>query len=67
VSIPSFDWWRTVFFLIPAIGCYTIVLGVVSLASSLFDRTGRFAHGCARLWSRLILVTTGVRVRVEGL
>jgi len=67
VSVPSFHWWRTVFFLIPAIGAYTIVLGTVSLASSLFDRTGRFAHGCARLWSRLILVTTGVRVRVEGL
>jgi len=67
VSVPSFHWWRTVFFLIPAIGAYTTVLGTVSLASSLFDRTGRFAHGCARLWSRLILVTTGVRVRVEGL
>jgi 1-acyl-sn-glycerol-3-phosphate acyltransferase len=67
VSIPSFHWWRTVFFLIPAIGAYTILLGSVSLGSSLFDRTGRFAHGCARLWSRLILVTTGVRVRVEGL
>jgi len=67
VNVPSFHWWRTVFFLIPAIGAYTIVLGTVSVASSLFDRTGRFAHGCARLWSRLILVTTGVRVRVEGL
>ena len=67
MSIPSFHWWRTVFFLIPAIGAYTIVLGTVSLASSVFDGSGRFAHGCARLWSRLILVTTGVRVRVEGL
>jgi 1-acyl-sn-glycerol-3-phosphate acyltransferase len=67
VSIPSFHWWRTVFFLIPAIGASTVVLGVVSIASSLFDRSGRFAHACARLWSRLILVTTGVRVRVEGL
>jgi 1-acyl-sn-glycerol-3-phosphate acyltransferase len=63
----SFHWWRTVFFLIPAIGTYTIVLGVVSVASTLFDRTGRFAHACARLWSRLILLTTGVRVQVEGL
>ena len=63
----SLHWWRTVFFLIPAIGTCTIVLGAVSVASSLFDRTGRFAHGCARLWSRFILATTGVRVRVEGL
>ena len=63
---PGF-WWRTVFFLIPAIGLYTIVLGTISVASSLFDRSGDFAHGCARLWARLILRTTGVRVTVGGL
>ena len=60
------DWWRTIFFLIPAITIYTIVLGAASIASSLFDR-GYFAHRCARAWSWLILKTTGVRVRVEGL
>jgi 1-acyl-sn-glycerol-3-phosphate acyltransferase len=65
--IPRFHWWRTVFFLIPAIGVYTIVLGTMSIASSLFQRNGHFAHWCARTWSRLILVTTGVRVEVEGL
>jgi 1-acyl-sn-glycerol-3-phosphate acyltransferase len=54
-------------FLIPAIAAYTIVLGTLSIASSLFERTGYFAHWCARTWSRLILVTTGVRVDVEGL
>ena len=67
MNVPSFHWWRTVFFLIPAIGAYTVVLGTVSLLSSFFDGSGRFAHGCARLWSRLILLTTGVRVRVDGL
>ena len=51
MKIPSFHWWRTVFFLIPAIGSYTIVLGTVSLVSSLFDRSGTFAHGCARWWA----------------
>src|SRR3989442_8032262 len=39
----------------------------MSIASSLFDRRGHAAHGCARLWSWLILKTTGVRVTVEGL
>ena len=63
---PSFHWWRTVFYLIPAIAVYTIVLGTLSLASSLFDRRGYFAHGCARAWSRLILLTTGVRVTLRG-
>jgi len=59
-------WWRTVFYLIPAIGLYTIVLGTLSIAASLVERRGRFAHGCARLWSRLILRTTGVGVRAAG-
>jgi 1-acyl-sn-glycerol-3-phosphate acyltransferase len=66
-GFPPFHWWRTVFFLIPAIGVYTIVLGTLSLASSLFDRRGYFAHACARAWSRLILKTTGVTVDVTGL
>jgi 1-acyl-sn-glycerol-3-phosphate acyltransferase len=56
-----------VFFLIPAIGVYTAVLGTLSLASSLLETRGYFAHWCARTWSRLILATTGVRVEVEGL
>jgi 1-acyl-sn-glycerol-3-phosphate acyltransferase len=65
--MPPFHWWRTVFFLIPCITVYTIVLGTMSLASSLFDRKGYFAHWCARSWSRLILGTTGVRVVMRGL
>jgi len=67
LRIPPYHWWRTVFFLIPAITVYTIVLGAASIASSVFDRRGYFAHRCARAWSWLILKTTGVRVRVEGL
>jgi 1-acyl-sn-glycerol-3-phosphate acyltransferase len=67
VRVPPFHWWRTVFFLIPAISVYTIVLGTVSVASSLFERRGYFAHACARAWSWLILATTGVRVEVAGL
>jgi 1-acyl-sn-glycerol-3-phosphate acyltransferase len=67
LRIPPYHWWRTVFFLIPAISIYTIVLGTASIISSLWDRRGYFAHGCARAWSWLILKTTGVRVRVEGL
>jgi 1-acyl-sn-glycerol-3-phosphate acyltransferase len=67
VRVPPFHWWRTVFYLIPAISIYTIVLGAASIVSSLFDRHGYFAHACARAWSRLILKTTGVRVTVRGL
>jgi 1-acyl-sn-glycerol-3-phosphate acyltransferase len=46
---------------------YTIVFGAASLVSTLFDRSGDFAHRCARAWASLILRTTGVRVRVTGL
>ena len=67
MRIPPFHWWRTVFFLIPAIGVYTIVLGTLSIGSSLFEKRGYFAHWCARTWSRWILKTTGVRVQVRGL
>ena len=67
MPIPPYHWWRTVFYLIPAISVYTIVLGAASIVSSLFDRRGYFAHGCARAWSWLILKTTRVNVRVDGL
>jgi 1-acyl-sn-glycerol-3-phosphate acyltransferase len=67
VRIPPYHWWRTVFYLIPAITIYTIVCGAASIVSSLFDKNGYFAHGCARTWSWLILKTTGVKVDVSGL
>lgn len=67
MNLPPYHWWRTVFFLIPAISVYTAVLGTASIISSLFDRRGHFAHRCARAWSWLILKTTGVQVSVEGL
>jgi 1-acyl-sn-glycerol-3-phosphate acyltransferase len=67
LKLPPFHWWRTVFYLIPAVTFYTIVLGTASLLSTFFDRGGNFGHRCARAWAWLILKTTGVRVRVSGL
>ena len=67
MRLPTFHWFRTVFYLIPAIAVYTIILGTLSIGSSLFEKRGYFAHWCARTWSRLILITTGVRVTVVGL
>jgi 1-acyl-sn-glycerol-3-phosphate acyltransferase len=61
------DWWRTVFYLIPAVALYTIVLGTASVLSALVDKRGNFGHRCARAWSWLILKTSGVRVAIEGL
>jgi len=58
---------RSYFIWDPLIWLYTIVLGVLSLFSSLFDRDGRIQHGFARLWSGMILGTIGAQVTVEGL
>jgi len=66
-KLPPFHWWRTVFYLIPAITIYTIVLGTLSIGSSFVQSSGRFAHWCARTWARLILATTRVEVQVSGL
>jgi 1-acyl-sn-glycerol-3-phosphate acyltransferase len=46
---------------------YTMVCGTFSLLGSFFDSQGRWQHFWARTWSWLILKTSGVRVRVEGL
>jgi 1-acyl-sn-glycerol-3-phosphate acyltransferase len=46
---------------------YTAVCGTLSLLASLFDNTGRWQHAFARIWSRLILTTSGIRTRVEGI
>jgi 1-acyl-sn-glycerol-3-phosphate acyltransferase len=64
--IPPYHWWRTVFFLIPSIAVFTIVLGTISVLSSLVDSSGDFGHRCARAWAWLVLKTTGVDVSVRG-
>jgi 1-acyl-sn-glycerol-3-phosphate acyltransferase len=64
--IPPYQWWRTVFFLIPSIAVFTIVLGTISVLSSLVDSSGDFGHRCARAWAWLVLKTTGVDVSVRG-
>ena len=66
MNISHFNWWRTVFWLIPMITVYTLVLGTVSLVSSLVDRRGNLSHWCARIWSWLILATTGVKIYTHG-
>jgi 1-acyl-sn-glycerol-3-phosphate acyltransferase len=51
----------------PLIFLYTGIMGSISVMSSLIDARGRVQHGCARIWSRMILRTSGVRLRVSGL
>jgi 1-acyl-sn-glycerol-3-phosphate acyltransferase len=58
---------RSLLFTNNLIYLYTAVMGTLSLGGSLFDSGGRWQHACARFWSRLILRTSGIRVKVEGL
>ncbi len=46
---------------------YTAFCGTLSLLGSIVDSGGRWQHFCARMWSWLILKTSGIRVKVEGL
>ncbi len=62
----ALSWVRSIFLLDPLIYLYTMVLGILSLASSLFDGSGRVQHGFARLWSWLILRTILSPARVTG-
>ncbi len=63
----AWSWARSIFVFDLLIYLYTVVLGTLSLLSSLFDRHGRVQHGFARLWSWLILHTIFCPVEVIGL
>src|SRR5438874_7992160 len=58
---------RSLLITAPLIFLYTGIMGSLSVASSFLDPRGRFQHACARRWSRMILWTSGVRLRINGL
>ena len=58
---------RSLLFSSPLIVLATIVLGTVSILASFFDNTGDTQHKVARLWARILLAVSFIRVRVEGL
>ncbi|MGH9397189.1 MAG: lysophospholipid acyltransferase family protein [Terriglobia bacterium] len=62
-----FSLLRALFFTDLLIYFYTCVCGAASLIGSLFDSSGRWQHGCARVWSRLILGTSRIHLKIEGL
>jgi 1-acyl-sn-glycerol-3-phosphate acyltransferase len=58
---------RSLLISIPLIVLSTVVMGSLSLAASLVDKTGRTQHHIARLWARMLLAAGFIRVSVEGL
>ncbi len=57
---------RSLFVTAPLIFLYTAVMGSLSVLTSVVDARGTLQHGCSRLWSRLILWTSRVRLIVSG-
>jgi 1-acyl-sn-glycerol-3-phosphate acyltransferase len=57
---------RSLLITAPLIFLYTAIMGTISVSSSFIDSTGRIQHACSRIWGRMILWTSRVRVRVSG-
>ena len=51
----------------PLIWLYTVVMGLLSLPTSLFSNSGRIQHDFARIWSWLIMRTISCPVTITGL
>jgi len=58
---------RSLLFSTPLIILATVILGTLSLIASLFDGTGNSQHRIARVWAKILLAVSLIRVRTEGL
>jgi 1-acyl-sn-glycerol-3-phosphate acyltransferase len=58
---------RSLLFSTPLIVLSTIVMGTLSLGASFFDRSGNSQHAIARVWAKMLLAVSFIRVRAEGL
>ena len=63
----SLSYIRSLLITDPIIILATIVMGSISLLTSLFDSDGRIQHQISRVWSRMLLKVSGVKMKVEGL
>src|SRR5262245_59793297 len=51
----------------PIIIIATIIMGSFSLLASIFDSEGKLQHTISRVWSRMLLAVSGVKMEIEGL
>lgn len=51
----------------PLIALATVVMWTCSMLASFFDSSGRTQHRMARIWGKMLLAASFIRVRVEGL
>jgi 1-acyl-sn-glycerol-3-phosphate acyltransferase len=57
---------RSALFSVPLIALATIVMDLISMAVSFFDRSGNLPHHLARLWGKMLLAVSFIHVRAEG-
>ena len=58
---------RSLLFSTPLLALATVVMGLGSMAASLFDSSGTWQHNLARLWARMLLAVSFMRVEIRGL
>lgn len=63
----SLSYLRALLITDPLVIVITSILGTADLIVSFLDRTGNAQHVVARIWSRILLLVGGVRVKVTGL
>ncbi|MDP3001328.1 MAG: lysophospholipid acyltransferase family protein [Bryobacterales bacterium] len=63
----SFALLRSILVTAPLVALSTAVMATISVASSLFDSTGRAPHHVARAWARMLLVIFRAKVTIEGI
>jgi 1-acyl-sn-glycerol-3-phosphate acyltransferase len=63
----SLSYIRSLLITDPIIILATIVMGSISLLTSLFDSAGRIQHQISRIWSRMLLTVSGVKMQIEGI
>ncbi|HOP85535.1 MAG TPA: lysophospholipid acyltransferase family protein [Syntrophorhabdaceae bacterium] len=47
--------------------CSTLILSIIAILVSLFDRKGELIHGIARFWARIHLYVSGIKVMIKGI
>ena len=65
--LDALGYLRSLAVTIPLVYLSTIFWGSLSLAVSLFDKTGHGQHWCSRWWARTLLFVSRARVTVRGL
>ena len=57
---------RSLTYYTPLIVICTVILGTITLITSLFDKNGDMQHSLAQFWAKVLLKVSFIRVRSEG-